>query len=363
MWPSGCAMSFDGSPVTVTTAFRVRRMISAPYQLFAPNQTRMPSYSHIHPTYQSLYGFDYRNSTWSPTKHSPAAPILQDATFAVLTWNIDFSAPLPILRFQTVLSHLEQLLSPLLNSDTRPPTIILLQEVHKSCFPTLLSNIFIRAMYDITDVSPASWDNNSSYGSLTLVPKLLSAHVTSVFRTPFPTSKMGRDALYIDFGLPQSSSERPTTKIRVANTHLESLPGSGDSARAEQLASISQFLSCRGISGGLVGGDMNAISPSDTKLSGEVGLLDAWLDKTDDTGEGIISPRDEDSGHTWGYQPPTVFPPGRLDKVLFTGDLKVEDVERVGVNLKFTAQEGAEGDDSWVSDHYGLLARVIVVLY
>lgn len=290
-------------------------------QLFVPNPTPVPQLPHPRPVFQTLYSFD---DGWRPMKPNGDSSVCLDARFGILTWNIDFSGPLPILRFQTVLSFLEELLSP----DDKP-TIILLQEFHKSCFSTLHSNPFIRATYTLSDTSGSTWDPNSSFGLLTLVPKSLSGHVTSIFRTPFPTSKMGRDALYIDLNWAK--------KVRIANTHLESLPGHGDRVRPAQMQSISEFLSSPGISGGLVGGDMNAISPSDATIHEAAGLTDAWLG---------------DEGDTWGYQPPTVFPPGRLDKVLFKGCLKVERIERVGIGLKC--------GDSWVSDHYGLFASVVV---
>ncbi|RXW22847.1 hypothetical protein EST38_g3013 [Candolleomyces aberdarensis] len=177
---------------------------------------------------------------------------------------------------------------------------------------------------------------------------------------------MGRDSLYVDLDWPSSTpidSSQPTSevrkiKIRIGNTHLESLAGHGDRVRPKQVESISSFLSCQGISGGLAGGDMNAISPSDAQLAGKNGLNDAWIvlqksrSEAEDAEGGKAQEEDDTLGHTWGYQPLTVFPPGRLDKVLYSGCLKVESMERVGVALM--------ANSSWVSDHYGLFVRVIV---
>ncbi|KAJ2926145.1 hypothetical protein H1R20_g10931, partial [Candolleomyces eurysporus] len=156
---------------------------------------------------------------------------------------------------------------------------------------------------------------------------------------------MGRDSLYVDLDWPsstatdssQSTSKVKKTKIRIGNTHLESLAGRGDRVRPNQVESISSFLSCQGISGGLVGGDMNAISPSDAQLAEKNGLSDAWImlrksgSKGEEEAEEGKVQADESLGHTWGHQPPTVFPPGRLDKVLFNGCLKVESMERIGL--------------------------------
>jgi len=325
-------------------------MLTALYQLSESDQEFLP-------VYQSLYSFDHKYSAWSPV--TPTSNRVDGVSeFAVITWNIDFTAPLRILRFETLLSHLEHLLSPI---ESQPlPTIILLQEVHKSCLPTLLSNTFIRAMYHVTDVSTHSW--NCSYGTITLIPKCLSMHVAAVFRTPFSNSIMGRDALYIDFDLPhpcQSFVETMKTKVRVANTHLESLPGHGDKVRTDQLTSISQSLSSPDVDGGLVGGDMNAISPSDFNLPEEVGLLDAWTMGMKDPDDGRAA--QAELGHTWGYQPRSKFPPNRLDKILFVGCLRVAEMKRIGVGLKVSDGNGREGLNAWVSDHYGLQVKVVVV--
>jgi len=296
-----------------------------------------------------LYTYDPRCSSWLPrinvnSKHIPFP--FDVASLSVLTWNIDFTAPHPVIRLQTLLRHLEQLLSPLLNSPPPPYTIILLQEVHQSCFPALLAHTFIRTMYDTTDISPSSWSGGSFYGTVTLVPKSLAVHVSSVFRTPFTNSGMDRDALYVDVDLPSQAPASDTKiKVRIANTHLESLGGHGDGARPVQLGSIAKLLACSDVRGGLVGGDMNAISPSDVDLPGRVGLVDPWDE---------LAPTDDVDGHTWGYQPRSVYPPNRLDKILLRGDLRAEEVKKVGIGLK------AAGLGEWVSDHCGLLARVVV---
>ncbi|KAI0785956.1 Endonuclease/exonuclease/phosphatase [Abortiporus biennis] len=331
-------------------------------RILGSNTPPVPSSSNLRPRIQSLYSFDHKNASWTERKRAAISPSDYISKFSLATWNIDFSSPLPILRLKSALDYLEQLLSPLLNSDNDnppPPTIILLQELHKSCFPTLLSNKFIRAVYDVSDISPVSWNKDSSYGTVTLVPKPLSQYVSFIFRTPFPSTIMGRDALYVDFSFPGPSphddGERNTTKIRVGNTHLESLPGHGDKARTQQLASISEFLSCSPLDCGVVGGDMNAISPSDSTLVEDVGLLDAWTSSVE-----MENAADEADGHTWGYQPPTVFPPNRLDKILFVGELRVDDIERIGVGLKH-ANADASDDNAWVSDHYGLLAKFTII--
>lgn len=133
-------------------------------------------------------------------------------------------------------------------------------------------------------------------------------------------------------------------QVRIANTHLESLPR-GARARPEQLRLIAESLQEYDLHGGVVGGDMNAIGPSDVRIAEEAGLTDAWRGSDE-----------EEEGFTWGYQPPSQFPAARLDKLLWVarGGMEVEEPVRVGVGAK-----GGSGE--WISDHYGLVTNVHIV--
>lgn len=64
----------------------------------------------------------------------------------------------------------------------------------------------------------------------------------------------------------------------------------------------------------------------------------------------------DSAGYTWGYQPRSQFPLGRLDKILYTPleMLEVEEPRRIGVGLR--TEEG-----QWASDHFGLTTVVRVV--
>ncbi|KAJ7935158.1 Endonuclease/exonuclease/phosphatase [Mycena leptocephala] len=277
-----------------------------------------------------------------------------DAPFSLLTWNIDFAARLVGLRFRAALSHLEKLLSPHLISPPPPPTIILLQEVDSDCFQILLGNAFIREFYQLTNIS-----SQQGYSTLTLVPNSLAGLVSSVSRIPFTETRMRRDCLYVDLDVPLTETQT-VLRVRIANTHLESLDGFGDTARPKQLELISKLLTAAEVDGGLVAGDMNCISPSDQDLPERVGLSDAWQATTvpppTESGTQRIDETDtgEAEGHTWGYQPKCKWPPRRLDKILTVGKIDVVDIQRVGVGLK------VEGQDVWVSDHYGLLAKILL---
>ncbi|KAJ7686566.1 Endonuclease/exonuclease/phosphatase [Mycena rosella] len=316
-----------------------------------PSTPTKPLRSPVKPQNKTLYSYDARKSLWCPTSEAsgtssdyhPNAPL-----FSLVSWNVDFAAPLVVRRFQAALSHLEQLLS---STPPPPPTIVLLQEVHSSCFKPLLSNAFIRKFYQVTNIS-----SPHSYSTITLVPHSLASLVSSVSRIPFAETRMQRDCLYFDLAVPMSGGPAPKTlRFRIANTHLESLSGFGDRARPKQLEAISTLLTASGVDGGLVAGDMNSISPSDQNLPEEVGLSDAWLAtgavKNTETGE--TGDTGEAEGHTWGYQPRCQYPPRRLDKILTVGKLEAVELQRVGVGLKVEGRA-----TMWVSDHYSLFAKI-----
>jgi tyrosyl-DNA phosphodiesterase 2 len=116
--------------------------------------------------------------------------------------------------------------------------------------------------------------------------------------------------------------------------------------RPVQLGLVAEVLKEEDLLGGIVCGDMNAISPSDVGLTEKVGLVDACRE-----GE------DEEDSYTWGYQPSCEFPPGRLDKILFTpgaGGYIVSQPERVGLAVKTDKGQ-------WASDHYGLVTTVRIL--
>ncbi|KAJ6491799.1 Endonuclease/exonuclease/phosphatase [Mycena vitilis] len=328
-------------------------------QSLMPSKTAASKKSAAKESLNSLYYYDARigKRRWVPTTTGASESFQPtEAPCSLLSWNVDFSAPLVVRRFQAVLTHLEQLLSPHLASPPLGPTIILLQEIHNSCFQSLLTNAFIREFYKLTNIT-----SRQSYSTVTLVPKSLAALVSSVSRIPFPETRMQRDCLYVDLDilLPESTSKTKVLRLRIANTHLESLSGFGDTARPKQLAVIGKLLTADKVDGGLVAGDMNCISPSDQNTPEEVGLTDAWLGTarpTESGAEDLVDEADtgEAEGHTWGYQPKCEYPPRRLDKILTVGKLKAVDIQRVGVGLKL------EDRDAWVSDHYGLLAKIVV---
>jgi hypothetical protein len=199
-----------------------------------------------------------------------------------------------------------------------------------------------------------------------------------VFRAPFDGSKMGRDALLVDLDVAWAPAKTVSGNsgggvFRIANTHLESTMA-GAMQRPKQLAIVARFLKQPGVAVGVVGGDMNALIPSEKHLPGTRGieLKDAWnieelyvLKKNDyrglrRSGGGVCG---EEWGNTWGYQtePKRMKqqPPGRLDKILYTGDVAFggvagKVVRRIGIGLQYYSAGYGEEGYGWVSDHFGL---------
>ena len=271
------------------------------------------------------------------TQSAPPPPLPPGACVDVVSWNVDFMAPHAAARMRAALAHLAAALPP------RPQrTVVLLQEVLPASLRALLRSAWVRAHFQASDGPALALD----YFTLTLATRDLP--VRCVRREAFAHTAMRRDVLLADVALAGGAV------LRVANTHLESLPAPGAWLRPRQMARCAGLLRERGVRAGVLAGDMNAIAEADEATPEEVALADVW---GLDAGAGANA-RD---GHTWGYQPKCRFPPGRLDKVLYTGNLEWEPVDgdrmlkRVGVGLRFEEEDGEIS--GWVSDHYGLWAR------
>lgn len=170
------------------------------------------------------------------------------------------------------------------------------------------------------------------------------------WRVNYPTH-FQRDALCCDILLPSNGSTSSSSRVRLVNVHLDSLP-INPSLRPRQLAIITSYLRAAGH--GLVAGDFNPVLPEDDALVGKNCLVDAWTE---------LYP--EDDGFTWGVDGDQPFPPSRLDKVAMVG-LKASDIqilppgkiEQTGT-LK---HEGNNQDDQGLvvkwSDHSGLVCSV-----
>ncbi|KAH0833319.1 Endonuclease/exonuclease/phosphatase [Lanmaoa asiatica] len=271
------------------------------------------------------------------------------SSFRLLTWNIDFASKNPKRRLNAALDYIRQDVFKSKTLTEHPePCCILLQEVSVTAFTLILTNEWVQRSFLTVPSSTEKWPHNARYGTVTLVSRTVP--VCGAFTIDFSNSEMARNALFVDVKLAVPAPRHAArlsdgiVQVRIANTHLESLP-QGSRARPEQLRIIAESLQEYELHGGVVGGDMNAIGPSDSRIAEEVGLMDAWQ-----------GPDEDEDGFTWGYQPPSQFPAGRLDKILWVarGGLEVEEPMRVGVGAKDASGE-------WISDHFGLLTNVHVV--
>jgi len=282
-------------------------------------------------------------------------------SLTLITWNVDAQQPYADQRLRAALDHLQFHAFPEFNGGQPPPCLILLQEIKRDAFPTLLAHPWVQAWFMIAPGSPEEgWPQGARYGYGTATLITRSLIFASSVCVHFGESEMGRNALVSDvlFG----GAEPHARVLRIINTHLESLPA-GAQRRALQLSFITQLLRWGGpesvVVGGIVCGDMNAIAPSDAMLPEQNELSDAWEEqRRRDRRVELPEGEDEDEdGATWGYQPPCEFPPGRLDKILYTDNdaFEVKNIRKLAIGLQMPTPEGRV---DWVSDHYALLCQV-----
>jgi tyrosyl-DNA phosphodiesterase 2 len=233
-------------------------------------------------------------------------------------------------------------------------------------FHVILENEWIREYFIVAPPSADKFPSSSPYGCVTLISRLIP--VVNIRSLEFE-SPMARNALMVDLKLSVPGEHSRVVTLRVANTHLESMT-EGAETRPIQMTLIGRYLKEDEVYGGIVGGDMNAVHPLDASIPESVGLEDAWKARETKKFEKRKSFRiwrkrsskspesskaaGEDSGFTWGFQPPSEdHPPGRLDKILFVpkAGYVVEEPQVVG-----QGEKTAGGD--WLSDHFGLLTTV-----
>lgn len=323
-------------------------------------------------TRTSPFAYDTASQTWKPSTAILTPPSLAAGEiFRIITWNIDFMEPFQPERVTAALAYLEEFLQ-----DKSEPTTILLQEIMGSSLDTLLASPWVRTKFQISH--PQSEDH-LAYFTITLVPRNIEA--VSVFRAPLVMTSMGRDGLFVDLPVSRSPTTSRNTKgiLRICNTHLESLQ-SGNNIRPLQLSQIASLLQPPPlpdleIIAGLVGGDMNAISPNDEDLHRRprINLEDAY-EIAQKNGVSFNDGLGGKEGHTWGYQPTCQYPPGRLDKIMFTGMLRPAAVggrpcvTRLGAGLRAKVQAGSSwrrpdgGEiEVWVTDHFGIATTFMVL--
>ncbi|KAF7312258.1 hypothetical protein MIND_00238800 [Mycena indigotica] len=267
--------------------------------------------------------------------------------FQLVTWNVNFDAPMPDKRMTKALRYLEEDVFKCENGEAPDPCVIMLQEVHVRAVAAILSDSWVREHFLLTPADTSKWPTDALYGNITLVEKSIQVEKAHILQ--FGSSSMHRTGLIVDVRLEAPKPHEYDVILRLINTHLESLRV-GDDVRPGQLKLLSKFLKGPGVRGGVVAGDMNPIGPSDAGLPAAYGLKDAWR-------KGDKDPK----GFTWGEQPPAQFPAARFDKILYLPrkGYRVEPPERLGVGLKLFDDRLPNG--IWTSDHYGLLSTVEVL--
>lgn len=258
----------------------------------------------------------------------------------IITWNVDFATPHPEDRLQAALRHIEEVVLGCKGGEAPPTAVcIMLQEVFAPIVPFLLQDPWVRRWFVVTPFTTAKWPDGAQYGNLTLVSRSLDIAECHILH--FGATHMQRSAVCVKVKLVQPGT-REKFVLSIVNTHLESLPV-GAAVRPQQLELCSRFLHLRGVQGGVIAGDMNAISPRDGKIVKELRLKDAW--RRGDEAE---------AGKTWGFQGQNTqnFPSNRLDKIIYQPNrgYKVTEPTLIGVGLKVGHGKHA----LWVSDHFGL---------
>lgn len=273
-----------------------------------------------------IKGYSPRAGGWSSKYKSAQSPV---HTLRIVTWNVDFMASDSASRISCILDHLRDIV---LSNDPKP-SCILLQELDYKSFGAVLANRWVHDHFAITPPNINRW--RASYGVATLVSR--HANILRSQMLQFHRTTMGRSALLVDIEMyVPGCSALETRVVRIANTHLESLRD-GERMRPVQLCAIADLLREEGVSGGVVGGDMNMILPADQDIHDVAGLQDACKDP---------------SAVTWGYQPPSRYPPGRLDRIFhLERGLVVEPVQVIGKGLKTKRGQ-------WATDHYGLMTTI-----
>lgn len=262
---------------------------------------------------------------------------------ALISWNVGWLADHAGERIECILRYIQHEVLESPSTYSPEPCVILFQAVRREAFATLLADEWVRQCFIVVPASRREWPPNAEHANVTLVSITVSVDDASMLL--LGKSRAGRYALLTDIGLRNPYGDK-SLRMRIANTHLESLDQGAD-FRWDQLWSISHILRQPGIVGGIVGGDMNAVSSNDKDINAGAGLADAYLADPND-------PR----GFTWGYQPPTRYPPGRLDKFFYTPEetgfppiaVRILPPTVIGVGLRTRRGE-------WVSDHYGVFTR------
>ena len=306
--------------------------------------------SHAHPLPAEQKTYTFTGGSWQASIEKLSSQTV--STIRLITWNIDAEAQGGPIRMTGALRYLEALINSLPPS---LPLIICFQELVPNDLKLLQAASWIRARFTLTDIDPVNW-RTPYYGTATLIDQRL--RLGRVFRVYYKDTQMDRDGLFVDITTNPVSTTAPRT-LRFCNTHLESLVANPP-LRPAQLAEASQQLHEPSVHAGIIAGDLNALESFDRTLPAANGLKDAYLEAG--------GQEDSEQGYTWGFQSYAElrekFGCSRLDKVLSCGRVEVRCLQRIGIGVKVEEAKRAKmrsfGALEFVSDHYGLMADVVV---
>lgn len=321
------------------------------------------------PVFQHWHVFNKSTCKWATVQPGPlkpgvldlsetSKPISQTPNLRLLTWNIDAFGDKHESRMEGILSKLRQMLE-----DGGGPDVVFFQEVSRKALASLLQKDWARECWISSEADETIWAD-TPFASMILLSrsrfKVLSGNLPPtaaasngsfllgpVWRVKYP-SRFDRDALCCDIFWNR------TTRIRLVNVHLDSLPIQPN-LRPRQVSIAANLLRTPGVDYGVIAGDWNTITEEDMVLAHKNGLVDAWE---------YLHPGED--GFTWGLDGKgEPFPPGRLDKVAVLG-LRLADIRVIHPETLLAAigQEermagnGREGV-SW-SDHSGLVCSFIL---
>ncbi|KAI8957123.1 Endonuclease/exonuclease/phosphatase [Daldinia sp. FL1419] len=310
------------------------------------------------PYAQPFFTFDRAKKTWASAEPKPK-PVQNGGgasginRLRLYSWNIDFMLPFAKARMDAALDHLKGLTSGLPSSTA---AVIFLQECIEEDLDTIGEKEWVRDAFHRTDADGGNWQ--AHYGTTTLVDRRLD--ITACFRVHYEKTRMERDAFVVETVLHSPSGELKT--IRLCNSHLESL-ALEPPFRPAQVQVLAEHMRAPNVHAALAAGDFNAIQPFDRTLHADNGLKDAYLE--------LGGQEDSDEGYTWGQQAATAmrerFGCSRMDKVYFTGGLKLLSFERFGGDVEVSDKverkqiEELGFEKPWVTDHLGVVAEFEVV--
>lgn len=330
-----------------------RRIKEAMAKMMASKKTSHP-WKREEPHLQAYYAFNEEANAWKPASSVSPTSASPSPAIRLITWNIDMLMPGEAPRMKAALHYLQSLVSAIPG-----PLVIMLQEIVDEDLAQIKEAPWIRERFYLTDIDSENWES-SFYGTLTLVDERLSIRDPGgVFRVHYSATKFERDGLFVDVEVGGHGSGQQKI-LRLCNTHLESLVADPP-RRPDQVKSTAKVLRDETIHAGVLAGDCNAIQPFDRTLHSENGLKDAYLE--------LGGEEDSDLGYTWGQQvEPELrekFGCSRMDKILFCGGVKVENLERVGVGIEVFDEDREElrrmNATEWVTDHLGLMADLVIL--